>query len=51
MILTFAEIIRKDIIQEVNEAGEFAVLVDETKDVYKQEQNYLVIRYFYDERI
>ncbi|XP_014669630.1 PREDICTED: zinc finger MYM-type protein 1-like [Priapulus caudatus] len=51
MILTFAEIIRKEIIQEVKDAGVFSILVDESKDVSKQEQISLVIRYFYDGEI
>ncbi len=48
MILTcsFAEII-----QEVNEAGVFSILVDESKGVSKMEKTSFVIRYFYDEEI
>ena len=42
-----ADIIRKEIIEEVKESGEFSLIVDETKDVSKTEQISIVLRYYY----
>lgn len=43
-----AEMIRKQIIEEVKSSGEFSLIVDETKDVSKTEQISFVLRYFYN---
>lgn len=42
-----AEMVRKDIVEEVKQSGVFSILADETKDLKKQEQMSLVLRYFY----
>jgi hypothetical protein len=47
MIETLTDMVRQKIIKEVKAGGEFAIMVDETKDVRKLEQLSLVIRYFY----
>ena len=45
MISTLAHIVTEDIATEIKEANYFTLIVDETKDVSKQEQISLVIRY------
>ena len=47
MIETLADMVRQKIIKEVKTSGEFAIMVDETKDICKSEQMSLVVRYFY----
>ena len=47
MIETLADMVRQKIIKEVKTSGEFAIMVDETKDIRKSEQMSLVVRYFY----
>ena len=47
MIETLADMVRQKIIKEVQASGDFAIMVDETKDVRKLEQLFLVVRYFY----
>lgn len=47
MIETLADMVRQKIIKEVQASGDFAIMVDETKDVRKMEQLSLVVRYFY----
>jgi len=42
-----AKIILNEIANEVREAGEFAVLSDESKDCRKTEQLSVVLRYFF----
>ncbi|KAM3620053.1 uncharacterized protein V6R79_017566 [Siganus canaliculatus] len=42
-----AEMVRKDIVEEVKQSWAFSILVDETKDLKKQEQISLVLRYYY----
>lgn len=42
-----AEMVRKEIIEEVKQSGAFSILADETKDLQKQEQISLVLRYYY----
>ena len=42
-----ADMVRKEILEEVKEAGEFSLMADETKDVAKTEQISFVLRYFY----
>lgn len=42
-----AEMVRKDVVEEVKQSGAFSILVDETKDLKKQEQISLVLRYYY----
>ena len=51
LLAIIAEIIRKDIASEVMEAEHFALMVDETKDVSKQEQLPIVVRYLHEESI
>lgn len=46
-----AEMIRTEISQEVNASSEYAVMMDETKDISKKEQGSVVIRYMYDNSI
>lgn len=46
-----ANMIRKAISSEVMEAEHFALMVDETKDVSKQEQLSIVVRYMHQEKI
>uniref|UniRef100_A0A667WWJ6 DUF4371 domain-containing protein n=1 Tax=Myripristis murdjan TaxID=586833 RepID=A0A667WWJ6_9TELE len=42
-----ADMVRKDIIEEVKDSGVFSILADETKDLKKEEQISLVLRYYY----
>ena len=51
LLAIIAEIIRKDIESEVMEAEHFALMVDETKDVSKQQQLPIVVRYLHEESI
>ena len=44
-----ADMVRKQIMEEVKTNGQFALIVDETKDVSKTEQISFVLRYFYIE--
>ena len=46
-----AEMIRKEISMEIMEAEHFALMVDETKDVSKQEQLAIVVRYLHQQTI
>ncbi|XP_076372827.1 uncharacterized protein LOC143257672 [Tachypleus tridentatus] len=46
-----AGMIRKDISKEVMEAEHFALMVDETKDVNKQEQLSIVVRYLHQQSL
>ena len=48
IINVLAEMVRKDIVDNIKESGEFALMVDETKDVSKTEQLSFVIRYYSD---
>uniref|UniRef100_A0A8C2HAB0 Uncharacterized protein n=1 Tax=Cyprinus carpio TaxID=7962 RepID=A0A8C2HAB0_CYPCA len=43
-----ANMVREEIIQEVNESEVFSVITDETKDLKKKEQFSLVLRYYYN---
>lgn len=42
-----AVMVRKDIIEEVKQSGALSILADETKDLKKQEQISLLLRYYY----
>ena len=46
-----AKIILNEITNEVREAGEFAVLSNESKDCRKTEQLSVVLRYFFHETV
>ena len=46
-----ADMVRKQIVEEVKTNGQFALIVDETKDVSKTEQILFVLRYFYNESV
>ena len=46
-----ADMVRKQIVEEVKTSGQFALIVDETKDVSKTEQISFVSRYFYNESV
>ncbi|KAJ8050873.1 Zinc finger MYM-type protein 1 [Holothuria leucospilota] len=46
-----AGMIRKEISDEVKQAEHFAIMVDETKDVAKKEQNSIVVRYLHDQEL
>ncbi|XP_076330620.1 zinc finger MYM-type protein 1-like [Tachypleus tridentatus] len=46
-----AGMIRKDISKEIMEAEHFALMVDETKDVSKQEQLSIVVRYLHQQSL
>ena len=46
-----ADMVRKQIMEEVKTNGQFALIVDETKDVSKTEQISFVLRYFYNESV
>lgn len=43
-----AEMVQREIIDEVKQSEVFSVLADETKDLQKKEQISLVVRYYYD---
>lgn len=46
-----AEMVRKEIIEEVKESGPFALIVDETKDLSKTEQIAFVLRYVHQSAV
>ena len=46
-----ADMVRKQIVEEVKTSGQFALIVYETKDVSKTEQISFVLRYFYNESV
>ena len=49
--LTLADMVREQIVEEVKTRGQFALIVDETKDVSKTERISFVLRYFYNESV
>lgn len=48
ILACLAAMVKEEIIKEVKESGQFSVLVDETKDIRKQEQVSFVLRYYYN---
>lgn len=48
LLAIMGRMVRASIADEVNEAGEFSVMADETKDCSKVEQMSIVLRYFYN---
>jgi len=48
ILCTMADMVRKGITSEVQECGEFTVMIDESKDCRKIEQMSLVLRYFWN---
>uniref|UniRef100_A0A3B4VHH5 DUF4371 domain-containing protein n=1 Tax=Seriola dumerili TaxID=41447 RepID=A0A3B4VHH5_SERDU len=42
------EMVRNDIVEEVKQSQAFSILADETKDLKKEEQISLVLRYYYE---
>ena len=43
-----ADMVRKQISDEIKEAGHFAIMVDESKDISKKEQISVVVRYLHN---
>ncbi|CAK6976724.1 zinc finger MYM-type protein 1-like [Scomber scombrus] len=46
-----ADMVRKQISEEIKEAGHFAIMVDESKDISKKEQISVVVRYLHNETV
>ena len=46
-----ADMVRKQISDEIKEAGHFAIMVDESKDISKKEQISVVVRYLHNETV
>ncbi|XP_038062619.1 zinc finger MYM-type protein 1-like [Patiria miniata] len=51
MLKTLAQMVREQILKEIHASEQFAILVDETKDVRKTEQLALVVRYHHQVQI
>ena len=51
MLATLSDMVREGIVEEVKQSEYFTVLVDETKDVSKQEQVSFVLRYFANQKV
>ena len=51
VLQVLADMVREQIVEEVKTRGQFALIVNETKDVSKTEQISFALRYFYNESV